>query len=61
MLFPFWVGILGFMLVFAKFFRCHAVDLFEFFVEIGYGAKTHIVADGRDCVVRILQLEGGLL
>ena len=60
-LFPFWVGMLGLMLFFAKFFWCYAVDLFEFFVEIGYGVKADIVADGRDCVVCILQLESGLL
>ena len=41
------LDMLGRMLFFAKYFRCYAVDLFEYFVEIGYGAETHIITDGR--------------
>ena len=52
---------LDFVLVFAKFFRCYAVDPLEYFVEIGDRAKTNIITDGRYGVVRILQLEGCLL
>lgn len=57
----FWIHMLRIMLVFAKYFRGYAVDLFEQLIEIGYGAKTNIITDGRYCVVGILQLEGCLL
>jgi hypothetical protein len=52
---------LDFVLVFAKFFRCYAVDPLEYFIEIGDRAKANIIADRRYGVVRILQLEGCLL
>lgn len=50
-----------FVLFLAKYFRCHTVDLLEYLVEIGDGAKAHIVTDGRNGVVCMLQLESCLL
>ena len=50
-----------FVLFLAKYFRRHTVDLLEYLVEIGDGAKTHIVTDGRNGVVCMLQLESCLL
>lgn len=61
MLFRFLTGVLGLNLILAEYFGCYAVDLLKQLVEIGYGAEAHIVADRRDRVVGILQLEGCLL
>ena len=49
------------MLLLAKYLRCYAVDLLEYLIEIRDGAKTDIIADGRDRIVGMLQLEGCLL
>ena len=42
------------MLLLAKYLGRDAVDLLEYLIEIRNGAKTDIIADGRDRVVGML-------
>ena len=47
--------------VFAECLGADPVGLLEKLVEIGNGGKAHVIADRKDRVVCILQLERGLL
>ena len=42
-------------------FRRYAVGLLKQLIEIGHRRKSHIIANGKDGIVGILQLEGSLL
>ena len=48
-------------LVFTECLRGYPISLLKQLIEIGNGRKANIVADGKNGIIRILQLEGCLL